>query len=108
MAGRIPPLSSELRPQLTARPTHQEEPAPRNVHAQVSAPPRGATSGQTHLGATTGPVFLLPFVPPPLYLDGMFGLLNVVMLAGLAVVAVPPVIHLLNRRRYDVVDWGAM
>lgn len=35
-----------------------------------------------------------------------FGLLS--MLFGLAVVAIPPVIHLLNRRRYEVVDWGAM
>src|SRR5437764_15017561 len=33
---------------------------------------------------------------------------NVMMLAGLAAVAIPPVIHLLNRRRYRVVDWGAM
>src|SRR5207244_1148828 len=30
------------------------------------------------------------------------------MLLGLAGVAVPVVIHLLNRRRFDVVDWGAM
>src|SRR5262245_49679839 len=30
------------------------------------------------------------------------------MLAGLAVLLIPPIIHLLNRRRYDVVDWGAM
>jgi hypothetical protein len=30
------------------------------------------------------------------------------MLAGLAALAVPPLIHLLNRRRYAVVDWGAM
>src|SRR5260370_1310457 len=30
------------------------------------------------------------------------------MLVGLAVLAIPPIIHLLNRRRYDVVDWGAM
>src|SRR5881227_2133394 len=30
------------------------------------------------------------------------------MLAGLVAVAIPPIIHLLNRRRYDVVDWGAM
>jgi hypothetical protein len=30
------------------------------------------------------------------------------MLAGLAALAIPPLIHLLNRRRYDVVDWGAM
>jgi hypothetical protein len=30
------------------------------------------------------------------------------MLIGLTAVAIPPIIHLLNRRRYDVVDWGAM
>ncbi|MBY0227901.1 MAG: VWA domain-containing protein, partial [Gemmataceae bacterium] len=30
------------------------------------------------------------------------------MLIGLAVLLIPPLIHLLNRRRYDVVDWGAM
>src|SRR5438309_1889743 len=36
------------------------------------------------------------------------GFLNLLMLAGLAAVAIPPIIHLLNRRRYDVVDWGAM
>lgn len=30
------------------------------------------------------------------------------MLWGLAVLAIPPIIHLLNRRRYNVVDWGAM
>jgi hypothetical protein len=35
-------------------------------------------------------------------------LLNPVMLVGLAVLAIPPIIHLLNRRRYEVVDWGAM
>src|SRR5689334_22074306 len=35
-----------------------------------------------------------------------FGLLS--MLFGLVVVAIPPIIHLVNRRRYDVVDWGAM
>jgi hypothetical protein len=34
--------------------------------------------------------------------------LNPLMLAGLAAVIIPPIIHLLNRRRYDVVDWGAM
>src|SRR6185369_8755209 len=33
---------------------------------------------------------------------------NVMMLAGLAGVAIPPIIHLLSRRRYEVVDWGAM
>src|SRR5437660_7915062 len=31
-----------------------------------------------------------------------------IMLVGLAGMAIPIVIHLLNRRRYDVVDWGAM
>ena len=36
-----------------------------------------------------------------------FGL-NILMLLGLAGVAIPPIIHLLNRRRYDVVHWGAM
>ncbi len=30
------------------------------------------------------------------------------MLAGLAVLAIPPLVHLLNRRRHDTVDWGAM
>src|SRR5437870_7056440 len=30
------------------------------------------------------------------------------MLLGLAGVAIPIIIHLLNRRRYNVVDWGAM
>src|SRR3954471_17744610 len=30
------------------------------------------------------------------------------MLLGLFVLATPPLIHLLNRRRFDVVDWGAM
>jgi hypothetical protein len=33
---------------------------------------------------------------------------NLMMLAGLGAVAIPPIIHLLNRRRHDVVDWGAM
>src|SRR6516225_2288421 len=37
-----------------------------------------------------------------------FGFLIPAMLIGLAVLAIPPIIHLLNRRRYDVVDWGAM
>jgi hypothetical protein len=35
-------------------------------------------------------------------------LLNPWMLPGLVVLAIPPIIHLLNRRRYEVVDWGAM
>ncbi len=30
------------------------------------------------------------------------------MLLGPAVLLIPPIIHLLNRRRYDIVDWGAM
>ena len=34
--------------------------------------------------------------------------LNWAMLAGMAVVAIPIIIHLLNRRRATVVDWGAM
>jgi hypothetical protein len=38
----------------------------------------------------------------------VFSFLNWLMLFGLATVAIPPIIHLLNRRRYLVVDWGAM
>ena len=34
--------------------------------------------------------------------------LQPLMLFGLAALAVPIIIHLLNRRRYEVVDWGAM
>jgi hypothetical protein len=34
--------------------------------------------------------------------------LNPWMLAGLGAVSIPIIIHLLNRRRYDVVEWGAM
>jgi len=34
--------------------------------------------------------------------------LNLLMLLGLAGLAIPPIVHLLNRRRYDVVHWGAM
>lgn len=37
-----------------------------------------------------------------------FYVLNPWMLLGLAALAIPIIIHLLNRRRYDVVDWGAM
>src|SRR5712691_3368636 len=37
-----------------------------------------------------------------------FGFLNMLMLIGLAGLIIPPLIHLLNRRRYHVVDWGAM
>lgn len=39
----------------------------------------------------------------------MFFLLNTwVFLLGLSALLIPIIIHLLNRRRYDVVDWGAM
>lgn len=34
--------------------------------------------------------------------------LNAVLLAGLAAIVVPPVIHLLTRRRFDVAPWAAM
>jgi len=34
--------------------------------------------------------------------------LNPMMLLGLAGVALPVIAHLLSRRRYDVVNWGAM
>src|ERR1700684_2269653 len=34
--------------------------------------------------------------------------LNIAMLAGLVAVLIPPLIHLLNRKRFDVVRWGAM
>lgn len=37
-----------------------------------------------------------------------FGLQNWLMLLGLAGVAIPIIIHLLNRRRFDIIDWGAM
>src|SRR5436189_5539109 len=37
-----------------------------------------------------------------------FGFLNLLMLFGLAALVIPPLIHLLNRRRFQVVDWGAM
>ncbi|MBE3123447.1 MAG: BatA domain-containing protein, partial [Planctomycetes bacterium] len=33
---------------------------------------------------------------------------NLIMLAGLAAVAIPILIHLLNRQRATLVDWGAM
>lgn len=35
-------------------------------------------------------------------------LLNLGMMFGLIAVAVPIIVHLLNRRRFDVVEWGAM
>src|SRR5881409_95331 len=34
--------------------------------------------------------------------------LNPLMLFGLAAVTIPIIIHLLSRRRFEVVDWGAM
>lgn len=37
-----------------------------------------------------------------------FGLAHAAMLAALAAMALPPLIHLLNRRRVPTVDWGAM
>ena len=36
------------------------------------------------------------------------GFLAPAMLLGLAVLAIPVIVHLLSKRRYDVVDWGAM
>ena len=36
------------------------------------------------------------------------GFVNVAMLGGLAAVFIPPLVHLLSRRRHQVVDWGAM
>jgi hypothetical protein len=38
----------------------------------------------------------------------MLDFVNPWMLAGLAGLALPVVVHLLSRRRFDVVDWGAM
>lgn len=37
-----------------------------------------------------------------------FGLLNLSVLCGLGALAVPVVLHLMRRRRREVVDWGAM
>jgi hypothetical protein len=37
-----------------------------------------------------------------------FGFLHAAMLFGLITVIIPPIIHFLSRRRYDVVDWAAM
>lgn len=37
-----------------------------------------------------------------------WGLLNAAMLAGLLAAAMPVIIHFLNRRRDQVIDWGAM
>lgn len=36
------------------------------------------------------------------------GFLNLLMLFGLAATVIPIIIHLLSRRRFEVVDWGAM
>ncbi len=38
----------------------------------------------------------------------MFGFLQIAMLAGLAGVALPVLAHLLSKRKFDVVEWGAM
>ena len=38
----------------------------------------------------------------------MFGLLNIAMLAGLAGLALPLLAHLLSKRKFDIVNWGAM
>jgi hypothetical protein len=37
-----------------------------------------------------------------------FWFFNALMLLGLVAVAIPPIIHLLTRKRFDVVDWAAM
>ncbi len=37
-----------------------------------------------------------------------FWFFNALMLVGLIAVAIPPIIHLLTRKRFDVVDWAAM
>ncbi|REJ90601.1 MAG: VWA domain-containing protein [Planctomycetota bacterium] len=37
-----------------------------------------------------------------------FGLLNGLMLLGLAAVALPVIVHLISKRKFDVVQWGAM
>jgi Aerotolerance regulator N-terminal/von Willebrand factor type A domain len=34
--------------------------------------------------------------------------LNAMMLAGLAAIALPPIIHLLTRKKFDIAPWGAM
>jgi hypothetical protein len=38
----------------------------------------------------------------------MIGFVTIGMLIGLAGVTIPIIIHLLNRRRFQVIDWGAM
>ncbi len=37
-----------------------------------------------------------------------FGFLNALLLAGLAGLALPVLVHLISKRNYDVVNWGAM
>src|SRR4029077_3911109 len=37
-----------------------------------------------------------------------FGLLNAALLLGLAGLAIPIIVHLLHRRRFEIVEWGAM
>lgn len=37
-----------------------------------------------------------------------FGFLNAVMLAGLAAAVLPVLVHLISKRKFDVVEWGAM
>jgi hypothetical protein len=37
-----------------------------------------------------------------------FGFLNAMMLAGLAAAALPVLVHLISKRKFDVVEWGAM
>src|SRR4051794_23563906 len=36
------------------------------------------------------------------------GFLAPALLLGLVALAIPPIVHLLNRRRFDVLDWAAM
>jgi hypothetical protein len=38
----------------------------------------------------------------------MFGFLHIAMLAGLAGLALPVLAHLLSKRKFDIVQWGAM
>ena len=37
-----------------------------------------------------------------------FGLLNAAMLFGLAALVLPVVVHLISKRKFDIVHWGAM
>src|SRR5262249_4668756 len=36
------------------------------------------------------------------------GFLAPALLLGLGALVIPPIVHLLNRRRFDIVEWGAM